>query len=125
MHSARPSAIVALVDKTAIKSAKPSPRSGVALPLGAHPGNTGGKPGRSGRPPDAFKAFLAKLRANPKALAAVQRAALDETGRNFATAWKLASEYDETRPTGKLDVTSGGKPLQGVVILPQHEDDAG
>ncbi len=113
------------MQKTASKTAPPPKHGGARLPLGNHPGNTGGKKGRSGRPPDAFKAFLAKLRANPKALAAVQRAALDETGRNFATAWKLASEYDETRPTGKLDVTSGGKPLQGVVILPQHEDDAG
>jgi hypothetical protein len=40
------------------KLAKPSPRSGVALPLGAHAKNTGGKPGRSGRPVQAFRDAL-------------------------------------------------------------------
>lgn len=43
--------------KTAKKTAKPSPRSGVALPVGNHPGNTGGKKGRSGR---KSKQFLAR-----------------------------------------------------------------
>jgi len=37
--------------KTATKTAKPSPRNGNVLPLGNHPGNTGGKKGRSGRKP--------------------------------------------------------------------------
>lgn len=36
---------------------KPSPRSGVSLPAGNHPQNTGGKKGRSGR---KSKAFLAR-----------------------------------------------------------------
>lgn len=54
--------------KSAKKSAKsvrlapPSPRSGVRLPVGAHPGNTGGKKGRSGRLPDEFREKLAKIR---------------------------------------------------------------
>lgn len=34
-----------------IRYAPPSPRSGVALPVGNHPGNTGGVRGRSGRRP--------------------------------------------------------------------------
>ena len=44
--------------KTADKSAKlapPSPRNGNQLPVGAHPGNTGGKKGRSGRPANKFR----------------------------------------------------------------------
>lgn len=41
--------------KTANKTAKPSPRSGVSLPVGAHPGNTGGKKGRSGRLPSMIR----------------------------------------------------------------------
>lgn len=40
--------------KTATKTAKPSGRNGNVLPVGAHPGNTGGKPGRSGRRPFAI-----------------------------------------------------------------------
>lgn len=45
-------------EKTAKKTAKPSPRSGVAFPLGAHAGNTGGKKGRSGRPREEIRALL-------------------------------------------------------------------
>lgn len=44
------------------KLARPSPRNGVQLPVGAHPGNTGGKAGRSGRKPDAFREALADIR---------------------------------------------------------------
>lgn len=40
--------------KTAAKTAV-SPLNGAEIPLGAHPGNTGGKPGRSGRPPSAVR----------------------------------------------------------------------
>ena len=36
------------------KTAK-SPINGAEIPLGAHPGNTGGKPGRSGRPPSVVR----------------------------------------------------------------------
>jgi hypothetical protein len=46
---------VTLAKKTANKTAKPSPVNGVALPVGAHSHNTGGKPGRSGRPPSAVR----------------------------------------------------------------------
>ena len=40
--------------KTAGKTAV-SPINGAEIPLGAHPGNTGGKPGRSGRLPSAVR----------------------------------------------------------------------
>jgi hypothetical protein len=39
-----------------------SPRSGAVVRTGAHPANTGGKKGRSGRKPDAFKEQLAGIR---------------------------------------------------------------
>jgi hypothetical protein len=41
-------------DKTAAKTAT-SPISGGVIPLGAHPGNTGGKKGRSGRLPSKVR----------------------------------------------------------------------
>jgi hypothetical protein len=43
--------------KTAGKTARVavSPLNGAKIPLGAHPGNTGGKPGRSGRIPSAVR----------------------------------------------------------------------
>jgi len=39
-----------------------SPLNGARSPTGAHPGNTGGKAGRSGRKPDEFKEELAAIR---------------------------------------------------------------
>lgn len=96
--------------KTATKYAKPSPRSGVSLPLGAHPGNTGGKKGRSGRRPEAFKDFLARLRQSPGLHLALERAAQDETCQGFKSALKVLSDYDDDKPaekkvlSGKLEV---------------------
>jgi hypothetical protein len=49
-----------------------SPRSGAKCPVGAHPGNTGGKPGRSGRPSKQLGAVIAELRAHPELLPAVE-----------------------------------------------------
>lgn len=44
-----------------------SPRSGSEIPTGAHPGNTGGKKGRSGRKPNEFKALMQELASSPDA----------------------------------------------------------
>jgi hypothetical protein len=87
--------------KTPIKFAKPSGRNGNRLPLGAHPGNTGGKKGRSGRKPNAFKNFLAQLRGDPLARTAFETAARDATSRNWAAAWKLLADYDDDKPAEK------------------------
>lgn len=48
------------VKKTANQTrlAKPSGRNGNQLPVGAHPGNTGGKKGRSGRTPEDIRRRL-------------------------------------------------------------------
>lgn len=91
-------------DNSAKKTQKPSPRSGYALPVGNHPGNTGGKKGRSGRKPNAFKDFLAQLRRDPEALEAFRQAALDPTCRSFGSAWKLMSDYDDEKPAEKKQI---------------------
>jgi hypothetical protein len=94
--------------KTANKTAKtapPSPKSGVSLPLGAHEGNTGGKPGRSGRPPKAFKDFLAELRRDPDAQAALEAAAKNPKSPGFRSAWQLAAQYDTEKPGEKHEHT--------------------
>ena len=49
-------------DKTGKATVMRSPRNGASCPTGAHPGNTGGKKGRSGRRPDAFRELLATIR---------------------------------------------------------------
>lgn len=92
------------MDNTAKKFAKPSGRNGNTLPVGAHPGNTGGKKGRSGRKPNAFKNFLAELRADPLARVAFETAARDSGNRNFAAAWKLMADYDDEKPAEKRQI---------------------
>ena len=104
MTHARTTRTIRLVDKTAIKTGTPSPRSGYALPVGAHPGNTGGKKGRSGRPPQAFKDFLAMLRDDPKAQQALEKAARAAGSKNFAAVWKVAVAYDETKPAQRVQI---------------------
>ncbi|MHB1864363.1 MAG: terminase small subunit [Gemmatimonadaceae bacterium] len=44
--------------KTGKQAVMRSPRSGAEVPTGAHSSNTGGKPGRSGRPPSAIRELL-------------------------------------------------------------------
>jgi hypothetical protein len=90
---------------TQTKFAPPSPRSGVRLPLGNHPGNTGGKPGRSGRKSQKLGLFLKELRESPDAQAALEAAALDHNNRNFGNAWKLAAMYDEEKPAEKRELS--------------------
>lgn len=84
-----------------------SPRSGSTIPTGNHPGNTGGKPGRSGRPSNSFKELLAVLRADPEVHTAIEKAAKDCSGPGFRVAIALMERYDEEKPTekGELKVT--------------------
>ncbi len=91
--------------KTANKTARPSPRNGNVLPVGAHPGNTGGKKGRSGRKPEAFKDFLSRLRQNPKLHLALERAAEDETCAGFKSALKVLTDYDDDKPAEKKQIS--------------------
>ncbi len=104
--------------QTAIKTGKPSPINGVALPVGNHPGNTGGKKGRSGR--RNLAKFLAKLREDPKAQRALLKSARDEASRNFSTSWKLAADYDTEKPAQRSEV-KGELTISGIVILPATE----
>jgi len=89
--------------KTAKKTAKPSPVNGVELRVGAHPGNTGGKPGRSGRPPDAFKAICRELVTRNDTLAAVRKILRDPNHPAFIGALKWATEHGYGRPLQRLE----------------------
>ena len=89
--------------KTAKKTAKPSPRSSVELPLGNHAGNTCGKPGRSGRPPDAFKATRRELVTRNETLAAVRKILRDPDHPAFVGALKWATEHGYGRPLQRVE----------------------
>lgn len=86
----------------AAKTGKPSGRNGNVLPVGNHPGNTGGKKGRSGRKPDAFSNMLAKLRQSPALAKSLKKAIADPESRAFPSALKVLTDYDTERPTKKL-----------------------
>jgi hypothetical protein len=89
--------------KTAKKTPKqkPSPRSGVALPAGAHPKNTGGKKGRSGAKPKAFKEFCNAILMDPTVQDKIR--ALAEGGEKWAV--ELAAKYTQKQPAQDVDVT--------------------
>lgn len=80
------------------KTAPPSPLNGVSLPVGAHPGNTGGKRGRSGRTPNAFKRFLAELRQNPDVQRQLELTLKDRNSKHYAAALRVLVEYDDDLP---------------------------
>ena len=87
----------ARTEKTAAKTAV-SPLSGGRIPLGAHAGNTGGKPGRSGRPPEAFKALCRELVTRKETLAAVRKILREPNHPAFVGALKWATENGYGRP---------------------------
>ena len=67
----------------------------------------GPKPGapNAGRPPKAFKDFLAELRQNPKVQEALEKAATDHEARNFKAALDVIVRYDYDVPAEKIDHT--------------------
>lgn len=103
--------------KTAVKTGTPSPRSGYALPVGAHPGNTGGKKGRSGRKPDEFKQICQRLASRASTVNAVSRILKDDTHPAYLGALKWATENGYGRATESINVTQTG----GLTIKVVHE----
>lgn len=89
--------------KTATKTAK-SPRSGAEIPLGAHPGNTGGKKGRSGRKRDAFKEMCRELASSSAVEGAVRVILKNPKHPAFIGALRWASEYGYGKPNQKFRV---------------------
>lgn len=92
--------------KTAPKTAT-SPKNGAVIPLGAHPGNTGGKKGRSGRKPSTFAGFVRTLHDKADVRKAIESAASDETSKGFAPVLKLMAEYDPERPAPPTQQLAG------------------
>src|SRR3990167_2791446 len=68
-------------------------------------GGSGPQPG-SGRPPLAFKKFLAELRRDPSAQQALETAARDPKSKNFQAAWRVLVEYDEDKPAKRIELAA-------------------
>lgn len=103
--------------KTATKTAPAPKHGGFRLPLGNHPGNTGGKKGRSGRPPvKKFAEFLAELRDDPEGLRkTLEVVAQSPESRNLGHVLKLVRDYDPDAPERKLAVSVE---VMGVIAMP-------
>jgi len=89
-----------------IRYAPPSGRNGNRLPLGAHPLNTGGKKGRSGRISTKLGLFLKELRESEDFHEVLRKVAMNPRSRNFPTVLKLLQAYDTERPADRRE-TSG------------------
>lgn len=70
-----------------------SPINGAVIPTGAHPLNTGGKPGRSGRPPSAIRARLRGSFANRVKILKEIADSEDSRGSDRLKALDLMAKY--------------------------------
>jgi hypothetical protein len=77
----------------------------IRQPHGGALRNGGTNRGGTGRPPKAFKDFLrAEIRDSTQGRQALATAAQDPDCRNFAQAWKIATEYDDEKPAEKRQI---------------------
>lgn len=92
---------------------------GARLPVGAHPGNTGGKAGRSGRKPDEFKALCAELVSNTQTIRAAGEILADRGHPAWASVFRAIAPYGYGAPPQTLEVTGGT--ANELVIRVRHE----
>ncbi len=104
-------------NKTGKQITMTSPRSGATVPTGAHPKNTGGKKGRSGRKPDAFRRLLkaGSLAAARKAKAYLETADIEDP--RYAWAAEYAAKFTRSE-VPKTTKHAGTLTLHAVRELP-------
>ncbi len=115
--------------KTAIKTPElqaPSPLTGKQLPAGAHAGNSGGKPGRSGRKPAEYHQFLRDALSSDKAKQQIEEVLEDKNHPAFASLVGKIIPHAHGQATQKIEI--GGKllldditGLRGTNSLPGEE----
>jgi len=94
--------------KTAKKTAKvelapPSPINGQRLQMG-NPGNSGGKKGRSGRKPMAWKALCKDILEDEETQKTLRRAAADSDTSGYPSLLKLLSDHAAGVPEETINV---------------------
>ena len=89
-----------------------SPKSGAEVPTGAHPKNTGGKPGRSGRPPQILIDFCRNLVADEAVQAQVSTILRNGDHPHFVALWKAVADRAYGKPTASVELSGpDGSPL--------------
>jgi hypothetical protein len=106
--------------KTARRFAPPSPRSGVQLPVGNHPGNTGGKKGRSGRKPDWFREWCEELLADPQSKQATEQIIRDKDHPARPAMVKLLVEHRYGKPSQVIGVATEGQKLEDLLAASRN-----
>lgn len=104
---------------TARKTAAKAP--GKPFVKGNDPRRGVGVKGRSGRHPDAFKEMCRAAASSDETETAVLTILRNPKHPAFIGALKWATEHGYGAAPKSLDVTSGGKPISGVVVLPPTE----
>ena len=101
-------------------SGKPTGRKLVPQPHGGAllPGAGGGPQPGSGRPPDEWKATMRRLRDRWLVAAEAEKVLENPTHPAWLQAAKFIHEAVEGKAPQPVDVTSQGKALGGVVLLP-------
>ncbi|MGD0991738.1 MAG: hypothetical protein ABR998_04650 [Gemmatimonadales bacterium] len=111
--------------KTAFKSAPrlapAPPQGGARLPLGAHPANTGGKKGRSGRPPAAFKQFARALYGDPEVRAQIQLILRNRREKHFASVLKALLPIVTTTEDAQMLAHSARQNGLRIKIMPSRK----
>jgi hypothetical protein len=79
-----------------------------------------GTPG-AGRPPNAFRDFLASLRDSPDFRGAIEAAARDPDSRAFGHVLRLASAYDPDGPERRVAIGEVRERLQQQVAVIRRE----
>ncbi len=97
--------------KTAATTAR-SPINGAEIPLGAHPANTGGKKGRSGRKPMAFRVFCADILDDPETQERIRAAAQDPTTPGWVGLIKLLASYAVGPPIPMAEMEGSKEPFR-------------
>lgn len=77
--------------------------NGAVLPVGAHPGNTGGKKGRSGRKPDEFKAMMQRLVSSEDRIKQLRKVLNNANHPHFLAAYKMAAEFGYGKATQSME----------------------
>lgn len=107
--------------KTATKTAIKPGRNGNVLPaVGAHPGNTGGKPGRSGRIESAVTQACREIIEKHKLIEVVQVIATSaDKSTDRLAAIRLLLEYSEGKPLVRQELSGpdGGRINVGLHIF--------
>ena len=82
-----------------------SPINGATIPIGAHSGNTGGKPGRSGRKPKVFTEICNELLSDPAVHARLALIAILGSNEEVLRAVNTLARYVVSPPKQAVDVS--------------------